>query len=334
MNSMPGKLKSKYFKKIRLIVALPISVLLAGCPPMIVPHFSTKSYEKIYSFPAEPRPWLTLESEGISLYFYNSCHDRSSDCKWQNLVALKSGTKPDWKILLDARPISWKVQGTNLPMRRPISAYVPGTKYRFMGAFDNYPEIVFAIPDDLVADKRNRDPGWARRYSQIEDYNSLASPVAIDIQLIVYDDEHQWIFARQPKPDSRRKDYPTDLFVPSDLFRFSGGDDVRLHQSMALYYVSPKTAPIGYRVVSGKAAEYWVGDYNIKYRAHQIALADVTFPSVPLTLDALTVDDKSAAGKPTLLCHYSYTQFNLGWMDAAQNSGPSEEDRKNCEPIQ
>ncbi|WP_174918318.1 hypothetical protein [Burkholderia lata] len=318
----------------KLIVALPISVLLAGCPPMIVPHFSTKSYEKIYSFPAEPRPWLTLESEGISLYLYNSCHDRSSDCKWQNLVALKSGTKPDWKILLDARPISWKVQGTNLPMRRPISAYVPGTKYRFMGAFDNYPEIVFAIPDDLVADKGNRDPGWGRRYRQIEDYNSLASPVAIDIQLVVYDDEHQWIFARQPKPDSRRKDYPTDLFVPSDLFRFSGGDDVRLHQSMALYYVSPKTAPIGYRVVSGKAAEYWVGNYNIKYRSHQIALADVTFPSAPLTLDALTVDDKSVTGKPTLLCHYSYTQFNLGWMDATPNIGPSEEDRKNCEPIQ
>ncbi|VWC22994.1 hypothetical protein BLA14095_05866 [Burkholderia lata] len=334
MNSMPRTLKSQYFKKMKLIVALPISVLLAGCPPMIVPHFSTKSYEKIYSFPAEPRPWLTLESEGISLYLYNSCHDRSSDCKWQNLVALKSGTKPDWKILLDARPISWKVQGTNLPMRRPISAYVPGTKYRFMGAFDNYPEIVFAIPDDLVADKGNRDPGWGRRYRQIEDYNSLASPVAIDIQLVVYDDEHQWIFARQPKPDSRRKDYPTDLFVPSDLFRFSGGDDVRLHQSMALYYVSPKTAPIGYRVVSGKAAEYWVGNYNIKYRSHQIALADVTFPSAPLTLDALTVDDKSVTGKPTLLCHYSYTQFNLGWMDATPNIGPSEEDRKNCEPIQ
>ncbi|MEK7912589.1 hypothetical protein AAB988_04160 [Burkholderia contaminans] len=334
MNSMPRTLKSKYFKNMKLIVALPISVLLAGCPPMIVPHFSTRSYDKIYSFPAEPRPWLTLESEGISLYLYNSCHDRSSDCKWQNLVALKSGTKPDWKILLDARPISWRVQGTNLPMRRPISAYVPGTKYRFMGAFDNYPEIVFAIPDDLVADKRNRDPGWARRYRQIEDYNSLASPVAIDIQLVVYDDEHQWIFARQPKPDYRRKDYPTDLFVPSDLFRFSGGDDVRLHQSMALYYVSPKTAPIGYRVVSGKAAEYWVGNYNIKYRAHQISLADITFPSAPLTLDSLTVDDKSVTGKPTLLCHYSYTQFNLGWMDATPNSRPSEEDRKNCEPIQ
>lgn len=327
-------LKSKYLKKIKLIVALPISVLLAGCPPMIVPHFSTKSYEKIYSFPAEPRPWLTLENEGISLYLYNSCYDRSSDCKWQNLVALKSGTKPDWKSLLDARPISWKVQGTNLPMRRPISTYVPGTKYRFMGAFNNYPEIVFAIPDDLVADKGNRDPGWARRYTQIEDYNSLAIPVAIDIQLVVYDDEHQWIFARQPQPKSERKDYPTDLFVPSDLFRFSGGDDVRLHQSMALYYVSPKTAPTGYRVVSGKAAEYWVGDFNIKYKANQIALADVIFPSVPLTLDALTVDDKSVAGKPTLLCHYSYIQFNLGWMDAAQHRGPSEEDRKNCEPIQ
>jgi len=323
-------LKSKYLKKIKLIVALLTSVLLAGCPPMIVPHFSTKSYEKIYSFPAEPRPWLTLENEGISLYLYNSCYDRSSDCKWQNLVALKSGTKPDWKSLLDARPISWKVQGTNLPMRRPISAYVPGTKYRFMGAFNNYPEIVFAIPDELVADKGNRDPS----YMQIEDYNSLASPVAIDIQLVVYDDEHQWIFARQPKPNYERKNYPTDLFVPSDLFRFSGGDDVRLHQSMALYYVSLKTAPTGYRVVSGKAAEYWVGKFNIKYRADQIALADVTFPSVPLTLDALTVDDKSVAGKPTLLCHYSSTQFNLGWMDAAQHREPSEEDRKNCEPIQ
>ena len=330
MNSMLQTLKSKYLKKIKLIVALLTSVLLAGCPPMIVPHFSTKSYEKIYSFPAEPRPWLTLENEGISLYLYNSCYDRSSDCKWQNLVALKSGTKPDWKSLLDARPISWKVQGTNLPMRRPISAYVPGTKYRFMGAFNNYPEIVFAIPDELVADKGNRDPS----YMQIEDYNSLASPVAIDIQLVVYDDEHQWIFARQPKPNYERKNYPTDLFVPSDLFRFSGGDDVRLHQSMALYYVSLKTAPTGYRVVSGKAAEYWVGKFNIKYRADQIALADVTFPSVPLTLDALTVDDKSVAGKPTLLCHYSSTQFNLGWMDAAQHREPSEEDRKNCEPIQ
>ncbi|WP_322066818.1 hypothetical protein [Burkholderia ubonensis] len=41
---------------------------------------------------------------------------------------------------------------------------------------------------------------------------------------------------------------------------------------------------------------------------------------------------KAVAGKPTLLCHYSHTQFNLGWMDAAQHSGPSEADRKYCEP--
>ncbi|WP_431824967.1 hypothetical protein [Burkholderia sp. F1] len=333
MNSKPGIFKSRYFQMAKWLSLAPISALLAGCPPMIVPNFETQKYNEVYSFPTDPRPWLALENDGINLYMYQQCDPPHDECYRQNLVALKSGIRPDWKNLLDeAHAVSWRVQGVNAPMRRPLSAYVPGTKYRLMGSFDSYPEVVFLNPENLADNKKTGKPARGNRYIQFEEFNNLAYPQDLNVQLVIYDDDHQWIFVNQPKFNSDRTDNPTDLFVPSKLFHFESGDDARLNQAMALYYATPKTAPIGYRVVSGKAAEWWIDKYKTKNFANQIGLADVVFPSVPLKLDTLTVDSKAVAGKPTLLCHYSHTQFNLGWMDAGQHGGPSEADRKDCEP--
>ncbi|WP_179401451.1 hypothetical protein [Burkholderia guangdongensis] len=332
MNREPLTFKLKYLQRAKWLALVPISALLAGCPPMIVPNIETEKYDKVYSIPADPRPWLTLENDGINLYLYQECGSHEDWCYRQQLVALKSGTPPDWKNLLEAREVSWRVQGANLPMRRPLSAYVPGTKYRLMGSFDDYPEIVLSNPKNLVDNNNINGPALDNRYTKIEDFNDLAHPVNIDVQLVIYDDDHQWIFANQPKFNSDRKNPPTDLFIPSKLFQFEASDDARLNQPMALYYSGPNMIPHGYRVVSGNAVKWWTDKYNIKHYANQIALADVMFPSVPLKLDTLTVDSKTVPTRPTLLCHYSHTQFNLGWMDAAQHGPPSEADRKGCEP--
>lgn len=199
-----------------------------------------------------------------------------------------------------------------------------------MGSFDTYPEIVFLNPDNVTGKQNIDNPMQGNRSVSIEEFNNLAYPRDIDVQLVIYDDEHRWIFVHQPKFNSTRKDNPTDLFVPSKLFQFATSDDARLNQPMALYYFSPTSR--GSRVVSGKAKEWWIDKYQRKNPANQIGLADVVFPSVPLKLDALTVDSKATPGQPTLRCHYSHTQFNLGWMDAGSRGGPSEAYRKNCEP--
>ncbi|WP_412530296.1 hypothetical protein [Burkholderia lata] len=334
MNKKKTKVASSFLRISRWLALAPIGALLAGCPPMIVPNVQTHTYDKVYRFSADPHPWLTLDNEDISLYLYQECDNPPNECRQQNLVALKSGIPPDWKSLLDARAVSWRVQGANLPMRRPLSAYVPGTQYRLMGSFDNYPEIVFSIPKNLTGHRNYDEADDNNRYVKIEEFNTLAYPQDLNVKLVIYDDTHQWIFIDQPKFKPDRSDNPTDLFIPSKLFRFEASDDARLNQPMALYYVSPATRPTGYRVVSGKAAETWINKYKIKYPAHQIGLADVTFPSVPLTLDTRTVESRTVSGKPTLQCHYSSTQFNLGWMDAAQRGGPSEAKRKSCEPYQ
>ncbi|WP_144029983.1 MULTISPECIES: hypothetical protein [Burkholderia] len=334
MRKIPTTVESSRSRLSGWLALAPICALLAGCPPMIVPNVQTHAYNQVYHFSDDPQPWLTLENEGISLYLYQGCDDPPNACRRQNLVALKRGTPPEWKNLLDARSVSWRIQGMNVPMRRPLSAYVPGTQYRLMGSFDTYPEIVFSIPKNLT-DHRNYDAAAnTTRYVKIEEFNTLAYPQDLNVKLVIYDDTHQWIFIDQPKFKPDRTDNPTDLFIPSKLFRFEASDDARLNQPMALYYVSPATAPTGYRVVSGKAAESWIDKYKIKYPAHQIGLADVTFPSAPLTLDTRTVESRTVSGQPTLQCRYSSTQFNLGWMDTAQRGGPSEAERKGCEPYQ
>lgn len=330
MTSKAGISRSEYWQRTRWLALIPVSALLAGCPPLIVPNVRTETYNKVYSIPAKPVPWLALEKDGIDLYLYQDCFQ--GKCEQHNLVALKRGTTPDWKNLLDAPQLSWRVQGENKPMRRPLSAYVPGTKYRLMGAFDRYPEIVLANPGYLASNKNTSSAPREVLYRKVDDFNTLVYPGDIDIQLVIYDDDHQWIFANQPRFGREIKDPPTDLFVPAKLFRFDASDDARLNQPMALYYSSPKLAPSGYRVVSGQAAQWRIDKYNIKHDARQIALADVMFPAGPLALDTRTVDSRTVSAAPTLLCRYSHTQFNLGWMDAAQHGAPTEKDRKGCEP--
>lgn len=327
MTGERGMLESKILQSTKWLTLIAISALLAGCPPMIVPHFVTVKSSAVYSIPDNPRPWLTLESDGISLYLYQECARPRQGCRQQRLVALKNDVRPDWKSLLDAHLISWRVQDLNAPMRRPLSAYVPGTRYRFMGSFDHYPEITFAVPKDLVASREKPNS-----YTMLEDFNDIVYPADIEIQLVIYDDDHQWIFANQPKFKSDGKKHPSDLFIPSKLFHFEA-DDARLHRPMALYYVSPQRRPVGNRVIAGQAAES-EQDIKIRNLDRKIALVDVPFPSVPLKLDTATVDSTTVAGQPTLACDYSHTQFNLGWMDAAQHSPPSEANRKRCEPYQ
>ena len=145
MTSKLGLHESKYLKVAKLLALAPMSILLACCPPLIVPHFETRKYETIYSIPADPHPWLALKDDGIDLYLYQECYDVHR-CHFQKLVAIKNGTRPEWKDLLDARGPSLRVQGEHVPMRRPLSAYVPGTKYRLIGSFDHFPKIVFSIP--------------------------------------------------------------------------------------------------------------------------------------------------------------------------------------------
>ncbi|WP_175001676.1 hypothetical protein [Burkholderia lata] len=328
MTGERGLFKSTILQSSKWLAMIPACALLAGCPPLIVPHFTTSKYGAVYSIPDDPRPWLTLENDGISLYLYQECDHPKQGCRRQKLVALKRGTRPDWKPLLDANLISWRVQDLNAPMRRPISAYVPGTRYRFMGTFGHYPEITFAIPTELVSSKAMHN-----RYTQLEDFNDIVYPADIDVQLVIYDDDHQWIFSNQPNFKSDGKKHPTDLFIPAKLFRFDTNDDARLHRPMALYYVSTVTRPIGYRVIAGHAVE---SQQNKTPRlGHwQIALADITFPSSTLKLDTATADTRTVAGQPTLACDYSHTQFNLGWMDEAHHSPPSEAYRNGCEPYQ
>jgi hypothetical protein len=307
--------------------------LLVGCPPLIVPNLETHGYDQIYSFPDPPRPWLTLESDGVALYQYQSCDKKGELCSRQNIAALKSATSPNWKNLLESYKISQSLQGDGVPMYRPLSAYVPGTRYRLMGSFGYYPDVIFLDPDKLENNDRNGWPVPDLRSVQIEDRNSLAQPDYIDVQLVIYDDDHRWIFINTPKLNHDTLDRPTAEFVPSKLFHFENADDPRLNQPMELFYSTPEMASRGYRVVSGKAAEWRVDAYNMKFHAEQIGIADITFPSAPLKLDTRTTSSTTVAGNATLLCHYSHTQFNLGWMDAGERGGPSEAYRKRCEPF-
>jgi hypothetical protein len=171
------------------------------------------------------------------------------------------------------------------------------------------------------------------RSVQIEDRNSLAQPDYIDVQLVIYDDDHRWIFINTSKLNHDTLDRPTAEFVPSKLFHFENADDPRLNQPVELFYSTPEMTSRGYRVVSGKAAEWRVDAYNMKFHAEQIGIADITFPSAPLKLDTRTTSSTTVAGNATLLCHYSHTQFNLEWMDAGERGGTSEAYRKRCEPF-
>lgn len=72
-----------------------------------------------------------------------------------------------------------------------------------MGSFDHYPEITFAIPKDLVASREKPNS-----YTMLEDFNDIVYPADIEIQLVIYDDDHQWIFANQPKFKSDEKKTP------------------------------------------------------------------------------------------------------------------------------
>ena len=89
-------------------------------------------YDRTFSFSANPHPWLTLENDEINFYIYQGCDSYSDGCERQYLIPLKRGTPPDWKNLLDGHPITWFIQGVNVPLRRPLSAYVPGTHYRLV----------------------------------------------------------------------------------------------------------------------------------------------------------------------------------------------------------
>ncbi|CAB3969273.1 hypothetical protein BLA9940_00151 [Burkholderia aenigmatica] len=332
MNMHSGNPRSKYSKAAMWLALAPICALLAGCPPLIMPNVETHKYNATYRFPADPQPWLTLERDGISFYIYQDCSAASDVCPWQNLVALKTGTPPDWKNLIDARAINWNVKDVDIPIRRPLSAYVPGTRYRLVGSFGHHPKIVLADPEELLSKNSAYRYVQGSRDMHIESFNDLVYPADIDVQLVIYDDDHQWVFVNPPKFKPNTGEHPTDLYVPSKLFHFEAGNDARLNQPMALYYTQTRMSFTGYRVVSGKAEEWWLDKYQVKHPANQITLAEVVFPSVPLKLDTLTLDDKTVSGAPTLRCRYSHTQFNLGWLDSGPRGGPSEAYRKGCDP--
>ncbi|VWD43675.1 hypothetical protein BLA39750_05573 [Burkholderia lata] len=328
MNTHSGTSRFNYSRIAKLLALAPICASLAGCPPLIMPNVTTQKYDNTFSFPADPQPWLTLENDDINFYIYQGCDSYSDGCDRQYLIPLKRGTPPDWKNLLDGHPITWFIQGVNVPLRRPLSAYVPGTHYRLLGSFGHHPEIVLANPQDLFSDKHPGYPAQGVLRLAIEDFNELVYPGDIDVQLVIYEDDHQWVFTNPPKFKPRTGDHPKDLFVPGKLFHFEAGDDARLNQPMALYYTGRGQGSIGRRVVSGDAAQWW----SKKNRVNPVSLADVEFPSVPLKLDTLTLDGKTMSGQPTLRCYYSHTQFNLGWLDSGPRGGPSEAYRTRCDP--
>ncbi|WP_159068961.1 hypothetical protein [Burkholderia metallica] len=328
MNAHSGTSRFNYSSIAKWLALAPIWASLAGCPPLIMPNVETHKYNHTFSFPADPHPWLTLENDGVNFYIYQECDSFSDGCDRQHLVALKRGTPPDWKNLLDAHWIPWFVQGVNVPLRRPLSAYVPGTHFRLLGSFGHHPLIVLANPQDLFGDKHPGDAAQGTRRLSIEDFNKLVYPGDIDVQLVIYDDDHQWVFTNPPQFKPRTGDHPKDLFVPRKLFRFEASDDARLNRPMALYYAAHGEASISRRVVAGDAAQWWRKESLV----NPVSLADVVFPSTPLELDTLTLDDKTVSGQPTRRCYYSHTQFNLGWLDSGPRSGPSEDDRDRCDP--
>ena len=54
-------------------------------------------------------------------------------------------------------------------------------------------------PQDLFNDKHPGYPVQSVIRLAIEDFNELVYPGDIDVQLVIYEDDHQWVFTNPPK---------------------------------------------------------------------------------------------------------------------------------------
>ena len=104
-----------------------------------------------------------------------------------------------------------------MPLRRPLSAYVPGTHYR-LSLFGHHPKIVLVNPQDLFNDKHPGYPVQSVIRLAIEDFNELVYPGDIDVQLVIYEDDHQWVFTNPPKFKPRTETTRMTCSFPASFF--------------------------------------------------------------------------------------------------------------------
>lgn len=327
-----------YFKSMKWIAPLTACITLTGCPPLFMPTVKTSKWDVLYSFPDNPKPWVSLEQEGINLYKYYKCDKRFTgegyNCN-PKLVGLSKNVTPNFKILLEANYIEYN--HTEKYMARPLSAYTPETKKRFLNIVGSVSQITIGDTVCLASEEYS----YTRRCSSRTDLGNYHNfiknipfhPAELRVQLVIYDDNHQWIFT---DPFEFNKDIdlpPPELFIPGKLFHFDILEDERLTRPMALFYADLTKSYIADLVVSGKAKKWVTTKYKTKSPAHQISISDIPFPSVALRIDNRTVAGEDMQAKPTLLCHYGSVEFGIGLFGELNSQPPTEKHRKDCEPF-
>ncbi|WP_439892327.1 hypothetical protein ACS7SF_07145 [Ralstonia sp. 25C] len=306
-----------------------IALLLGGCvPPFFFPHIESETWDTAFVLPAtDEGPWLRLDN-GLDLYAWRNCYVyvlRREPCDGWTLTAFDQGVQPDWPRVLrkDQFDLGGVVRDVRNGLVRPLSAHTdtddrllgmvlprPGQPAKESGIYviskaatDKYGDA-----ERGVAPVRVRGTDIWHNLLRYLDYENVG-----EIKLILFDSERMWIFA-----SAVGKQDTADLYVPADLFRFSGdvSSDL-LKQPMMLFYDDVKTRDAAdyrsaRRVVSTESA--------IKGEPRRrITLGHIILPKTPFEMDTLTFERFLPRDQlPSVLCLYSETEFHLSLFGSQQ----------------
>ncbi len=311
------------------MVIAAATLLLVGCiPPFIWPHVETQRSDVGYILPVSgAEPWLHLDN-GLDFYAWQDCYGYVSHrdpCEGPSLTAVPAGTAPDWMHLLRWYSPTTAASDSRVEIVRPLSAYA-GTTDRLLGLFRRY-EGSPAKDDDI----RLVRPASEDRYDQralgaapftersINIWHDMSASGAEvgEIQLVVYDDQHVWIFA-----SSVDKQGATDLYVPEKLFHFKGDIRALMSQPMLLYYDDDVSQGNARRVVANEM------DAS---RGHRIPFKQMPLPNEFFEVDPVAFRRPVRRDQlPTVLCHYSESEFHASMLDDYQRRAP---ELKSCKPF-
>jgi hypothetical protein len=310
-------------------VAVASALLLAGCiPPFVYPHVNTSSFDTAFILPAPSEaPWLRLDN-GLDLYAWQNCYVyvlRRDPCDGMSLIAVPSGATVDWMRLFKSQHPDAVVSDRRVDVVRPLSAH-SGTPDRLIGLFRRY-EGSPAKDDDILLGRQDSIDTYnlaargavpvALRHSDIWHDMTASGAQTGDIQLVVYDDQRTWIFAQPVGTQDT-----ANLYAPVRLFHFDGAASELLQRPMVLYFDDGASRGQARRVVADDEAA------AIGYR---IAFANMPLPQAIFTLDTNTFQRPVVRQRqPTLLCHYSESEFHASMFDDYQRRLP---ELKNCAPF-
>jgi len=208
------------------------AMLLQGCFP-VLPHVQYAQHDTGYALP-QAAPFLVLDN-GLTIHGWHDCYGfvlRDEPCEPLTLIALPTGSEPDWNSL-------WKVSsslglvtiGENF--ERPFSAF-RNTDYRLLGAStksigQHDLEIYLIKPADRESHAEIRT---------FDIWHNDNCSAGNHPRLVLFDEQRLWIFA-DADPSCPRN--PNDLFIPRDIASFNRTGNAEfqalLERPMKLFYL-------------------------------------------------------------------------------------------------